>query len=145
MKLVNDDYPDHIFAILDRALRTLRDDIQERVVDHDTRGLRTSQLRVVSLTPADGLRVTELAERVGMTAQALGEFVRGLTAAGLLEVVPDPSDGRARIVRPTAAGQEAAEQWRRDIAAMEEHWRQRLGPRRWEAMRRVLLDVIEAQ
>ena len=144
MKSVND-YPDHIFALLDRALRTLRDDIQQRVVDHDTRGLRTSQLRIVSLTPADGLRVTELADHVGMTPQAIGEFVRDLSAVGLLEVVPDPSDGRARIVRPTAAGLTAAEQWRRDIAALEEHWREHLGPRRWDTMRRVLLDVIEAQ
>jgi DNA-binding MarR family transcriptional regulator len=144
MKSVNG-YPDHIFSILDQALRTLRNDLQERVVDHDTRGLRTSQLRVVSLTPAGGLRVTELAEHVGMTAQAIGEFVRDLAAVGLLEVVPDPSDGRARIVRPTPAGLEAAEQWRRDIAAMEEHWRERVGPRRWDTMRRVLLDVIEGQ
>ena len=144
MKSVND-YPDHIFALLDRALRTLRDDIQQRVVDHDTRGLRTSQLRIISLTPAAGLRVTELADHVGMTPQAIGEFVRDLSAVGLLEVVPDPSDGRARIVRPTAAGLAAAEQWRRDIAAMEEQWRERIGPRRWDTMRRVLLDVIEAQ
>jgi len=141
MTLVND-YPDHIFSLLDRTLRTLRDDIQERAIDPDTRGLRTSQLRVVSLTPPDGLRVTDLADRVGMTAQALGEFVRDLTARGLLEVVPDPNDGRARIVRPTPAGLTTAAEWQRDITEMEAHWRDLLGPRRWDTMRRVLADVI---
>jgi DNA-binding MarR family transcriptional regulator len=144
MTSVNVPYPDHIFALLDRSLRTLRDDMQPRI-DLDFQGLRSSQLRVVSLTPPDGLRVTELADHVGMTPQALGEFVKDLRTLGLLEVVADPADGRARIVRPTARGLEAASQWSDTIQAMEDEWRARLGQRRWDAMRRVLADVVEGQ
>ena len=67
-------------------------------------GLRTSQLRMLSMTPADGMRVTDLAERVGMTKQALGEFANELEEQGMLESVRDPADRRVRIVRPTRRG-----------------------------------------
>ena len=50
------------------------------------------------------MRVTDLADRVGMTKQALGEFANDLEERGLLETVRDPADRRVRILRPTGAG-----------------------------------------
>jgi DNA-binding MarR family transcriptional regulator len=46
-----------------------------------------------------------VAKRVSnITKQALGEFVTDLQTAGLVDVKPDPSDGRARLVTPTPSG-----------------------------------------
>ncbi len=50
------------------------------------------------------MRVTDLAERVGMTKQALGEFANDLEGRGLLESVRDPQDRRVRILKPTRRG-----------------------------------------
>lgn len=136
---VNGDLPDHVFALLDGAMGVLRQDMDGR--GGPPLGMRTSQIRLLSLTPEEGMRVTALAQRVGMTAQALGEFVRDLEAMDVLEVVPDPADRRARIVRPTAKGRRAAEESEQAIKAMEAAWRDRIGPRRWDAMRKVLLEV----
>jgi DNA-binding MarR family transcriptional regulator len=51
-----------------------------------------------------GTRATELAERVGITKQAVGQLVDELVALGLLERQDDPRDRRAQLIRFTDAG-----------------------------------------
>ena len=51
-----------------------------------------------------GTRQTALARRMGVSKQAVGQLVSELEQMGALERVPDPSDGRARLVR-FAAGE----------------------------------------
>ena len=51
--------------------------------------------------------MTALAEKVGITKQAVGQIVAELEQAGVLCRVPDPTDGRAKLVRFTAAGYRA--------------------------------------
>lgn len=52
-----------------------------------------------------GTRPTHIAERLGITPQAVAQLVGDLEDMGLVERVPDPSDRRARLVRFTAKGQ----------------------------------------
>src|SRR5262245_52282122 len=52
----------------------------------------------------DGTRLTVLAQQAGMTKQAMGQIVDDLEQLGYVERLPDPADGRAKIVRFTAAG-----------------------------------------
>ena len=52
----------------------------------DAPALRPSQLRVMEWLPADGLTITELAERTGMTTQGCGQFVRHLAATVMVAV-----------------------------------------------------------
>jgi DNA-binding MarR family transcriptional regulator len=103
--------------------------------------LRPSQLRLLSLTPADGLRVTDLAARVGMTKQALGEFVATLQDAGLVEVTVDQRDRRVRLIRPTPAGQELQRVIESAIAEIERRWAAEVGPERWATFRAVLAEI----
>lgn len=141
------EYPDHIYSLLDLALRTLKPDLDAVGADPrrqaQIRGLRSSQLRLVSLTPVDGLRLTDLAARVGMTKQALGEFATELEDRGLLETVRDPSDKRLRILRRTELGNEVAELTQRAIEDMESRWRGKIGAARWDAMREGLLAIAQ--
>jgi len=53
-----------------------------------------------------GTRLTDLAARAGMTKQAMGQIVDDLERLGYIERVPDPADGRAKIVRFTPSGLE---------------------------------------
>ncbi|MCB9682522.1 MAG: MarR family transcriptional regulator [Alphaproteobacteria bacterium] len=52
----------------------------------------------------DGTRLTVIAERAGISKQAVGQLVDDLVAMGALERVPDPADGRARLVRFVGGG-----------------------------------------
>jgi len=139
MTEVKDDLPDHILALLGRVLDSFRRDLA--ATGTGPRGLRSSQLRLLSLTPVDGMRVTDLAGRVGMTKQALGEFANDLEERGLLESVSDPADKRVRILRPTRRGRRAVLTGERAIAGLEEQWRARLGPRKWDQLRSLLLEA----
>ena len=50
-----------------------------------------------------GSRLTDLADRSGLTKQAVGEAVAELERKGYVERVPDPLDGRAKIIKLTRA------------------------------------------
>jgi DNA-binding MarR family transcriptional regulator len=51
-----------------------------------------------------GTRVTELADRVGVTKQAMSQFLSECEHLGFLERRADPTDGRAKLVYFTAKG-----------------------------------------
>src|SRR5215208_7904134 len=51
-----------------------------------------------------GSRLTDLAERSGLTKQAVGEAATELERRGYLERVPDPNDGRAKLIKLTDWG-----------------------------------------
>lgn len=46
-----------------------------------------------------GTRLTELAARMGISKQAVGQLVDELEQMGAVERVADPSDGRAKLIR----------------------------------------------
>lgn len=138
---VKDDLPDHVLALLGRVLDSFRRELS--LTGPHPSGLRSSQLRLLSMTPAEGMRVTDLAVRVGMTKQALGEFATVLEEQGLLESLRDPADKRVRILRPTRRGARAVAEAERTIAALEAQWRERLGARKWDQLRALLLEASE--
>jgi DNA-binding MarR family transcriptional regulator len=55
----------------------------------------------------EGTRMTALAEKMGVTKQAVSQIAAELEQAGVLCRIPDPSDGRAKLVRFTAEGYDA--------------------------------------
>jgi DNA-binding MarR family transcriptional regulator len=52
-----------------------------------------------------GTRSTLLAQRAGVTKQAMSQLVRLMERQGYLEQVPDPTDTRAKVVRMTKRGE----------------------------------------
>jgi DNA-binding MarR family transcriptional regulator len=74
-----------------------------------------------------GSRLTELAERAGMTKQAMGALVDQCEAWGLVRREPDPLDARARRVTFTADGLAWLEAFRRAVAQAESEFRASVG------------------
>ncbi|NPD65694.1 winged helix DNA-binding protein [Lichenicola cladoniae] len=52
-----------------------------------------------------GTRSTALAQRAGVTKQAMSQLVRLMERQGYLEQVPDSTDTRAKVVRMTERGE----------------------------------------
>jgi DNA-binding MarR family transcriptional regulator len=52
-----------------------------------------------------GTRSTLLAQRAGVTKQAMSQLIRLMERQGYLEQVTDPSDTRAKVVRMTLRGE----------------------------------------
>ena len=88
-----------------------------------------------------GLRLTELAKRTHTTKQAMRYTINQLEAAGYVERVPDPTDGRAKIIRLTERGWEGRRIADKIIASLEEECARRLGERKMRQFKALMKDV----
>jgi DNA-binding MarR family transcriptional regulator len=137
---------------LDPPLGTLLSSAGARLGARLDAGLRDAgfpDLRAAHAAPfmvidPGGTRASRLAERAGMTKQAMGELVAYLTRRGYLESVPDPTDGRARLVRPTERGWLAVEAGVEVITAFEAWLHDRLGADGVRLLRRDLGLILAA-
>jgi DNA-binding MarR family transcriptional regulator len=64
------------------------------------------------LADSNGLRLSELADVLHMDLSTVSRQVQSAERGGLVDRVPDPSDGRASLVRLTPAGYAALERIR---------------------------------
>ena len=124
-------------------LRELTEHIHLRLAEHGHPQIRPAHGNVFQFLDDEGTRVSVLAERAQMTKQSMGELVAHLEAHGYVERVRDPSDGRAKLVRPTSSGDAVYPLARRAIAEVEARWAERLGGRKL-AQLRGLLQELEA-
>lgn len=70
-------------------------------------GIRRAHGSVFRNISLDGSRITELAERAGMTKQSMAYLVDSLHENGYVTFAPDPDDGRAKLVKLTGRGEDA--------------------------------------
>jgi DNA-binding MarR family transcriptional regulator len=89
----------------------------------------------------DGTRLTDLADRAHMTKQSVGEVVTDLQRLGYVERIPDPSDGRAKIIRLTAWEHEGQALGWKLINDIERDWTERCGADQIAALREALEAV----
>ena len=75
-----------------------------------------------------GTRLTVLATRADMTHPSMSELVTLLERRGYVERLPDPTDRRARLVRLTKKGRQAARAALAAMAEIEAGWCARTGP-----------------
>jgi DNA-binding MarR family transcriptional regulator len=75
----------------------------------------------------NGSRLTELAQRAGMSKQAMGDLVDQCEAWGLVSRAPDSHDGRARLVRFTPTGLAWLQAFKEAVAQAEAEFRADVG------------------
>lgn len=91
-----------------------------------------------------GLSQSALTAAMGISKQAVQQLVDELVAEAIVERVPDPSDGRGKIVRFTRRGIAALEESNAVKEAIEAEWRVALGGARYDAMVEAL-DALSAR
>ena len=105
-------------------------------------GIRQPHLPVLEYIDRErGSRITYLAKHANVTPQAMGEVVDYLEAHGYVERVPDPTDGRARLVRLTARGKELYTIAVRLVTTLEATWARHLGERKMRELKRLLAEL----
>src|SRR4051794_21039785 len=90
----------------------------------------------------EGARLTVLAERAQLTKQAVGEVVSELEERGYVERVPDPDDGRAKIIRLTARGEAAWTLGHSFLDEIRARWSERYGKERVDGMVELLSEIV---
>jgi DNA-binding MarR family transcriptional regulator len=104
--------------------------LRERTKNPRIRARHTELLPHVEL---EGTRLTTLAERLGISKQAAAELVDELEAMGMLERVPDPADGRAKLVRFSRRGRQGLLEGLSLLAELEAELSAKIGARKWAA------------
>lgn len=90
--------------LLFKAARLLNETALGRVRVKSGLAVRPSHTALFPHIDLAGTRLTDLADRLGVTKQAAGQLVQELEGMGVLERAPDPTDGRAKLVRWSARG-----------------------------------------
>jgi DNA-binding MarR family transcriptional regulator len=106
--------------------------------------LRVPHMAVLQFPGPDGVRPGVLADRAGMSKQAMNQLLRSLEALGYLARSDAPDEGRARIVRLTRRGRAAWTKIHEILRDVEREWRGELGAERFTALKQLLLLVWES-
>jgi len=133
-----------MIRLLDAAFDGFTEELARRMADTGYSDIRITHGCVFGNIDPDGSRLTDLAERAHMTKQTVGEVVTELGQLGYLERVPDPGDGRAKIIRLTERGRAAQALGRELIDEIEQEWAERFGAERVAALREAL-EMITAE
>jgi DNA-binding MarR family transcriptional regulator len=109
----------------------VRDQMYEGVVAAGYDDLNAAHVGLWRYPGLDGLRPTELADHVGITKQSVNELLGHLERHAYLSRVPDPSDGRARVIRLTPKGRRLQETIYAEAGVAQLRIAEILGPRRF--------------
>jgi len=103
--------------------------------------LRVPHMAVLQFPGPDGGRPGLLAERAGMSKQAMNQLLKSLEGLGYLARSDAPDEGRARIVRLTKRGRAAYAKIHDILQAIEDEWRAELGAKDFTQLKTLLLRV----
>lgn len=131
--------PRSTFELLFRAARLVNERAVARVQAGGGR-LRTAHTQLFPHITSAGVRLTELADSLGVTKQAVGPLVDDLEREGIVERTDDPDDRRAKLIRWTKRGERALLHGLGVLAELERE----LAPAVGKARMAALADTLEA-
>jgi DNA-binding MarR family transcriptional regulator len=132
-------------ALMDLATDALYADFRKLLEQTPYDDVRPTHGCVFRFVHGDGMRLTELAAKAGLTKQSVGEIVDDLTHLGYIERFPDPTDKRAKLIRLTEKGLDAQRIGFSFFARLEEDWSETFGSDRIAELRSLLEDIAKAK
>lgn len=90
----------------------------------------------------EGSNLAHMAQRAGVTSQAMIQVVDYLERNGYVERTPDPRDRRAKLVKVTARGRNMTNAANRILHEMEAEFQAALGDERLQDLRSMLHELL---
>jgi len=106
--------------------------------------LRLPHVAVLQFPGPDGVRPGTLAERAGMSKQAMNQLLRSLEGLGYIIRIDAPDQGRTRIVRFTKRGRTAYSKVHDILRDIEDEWSAELGSKHFAQLKELLSRVWES-
>ena len=113
------------------------------LVDMGFDEVRPSHSPVFRFIDPEGTRIVDLSDRAGMTKQSMAYLVRSMEERGLLRVLPDPEDARARRVVLNERGLDAAAALVEASMRAEAAMMRRFGGGKVEDLRKLLGALVD--
>jgi len=103
--------------------------------------LDAAHLNVFQYPGPQGARPSDLAVQLRISKQALNYLLGELERGGYIERRPDPDDLRSKRIVLTSRGISAILVIREAVAEIEAVWSERLGKKRFEQLRKLLVEL----
>lgn len=102
-----------------------------------------TQCRVFQRVAPEGSRLTDLADQAQMSKQSAGVLVDQLERLGYVRRVPDPTDGRARLIVIEPRGERVVEVAMATADEIVAEWKTYLGTRNFTLLQEILDQLRE--
>jgi DNA-binding MarR family transcriptional regulator len=106
--------------------------------------LRPPHIAVLQFPGPDGVRPSLLAERAGISKQAMNQLLKSLEASGYVGRSSARDDARHRVVRLTRRGRAAYSKIEDILSDIEREWADELGARQFAQLKTLLVRVWES-
>ncbi len=106
--------------------------------------LREPHMAVLQFPGPDGVRPGTLAERAGISKQAMNQLLRSLEHLGYIVRSDAPGARRARLIHLTRRGRAAYSRIHDILRQVECEWSDELGPRSFAQLKQLLFRVWES-
>jgi DNA-binding MarR family transcriptional regulator len=106
--------------------------------------LTLPHIAVFQFPGPDGVRPTTLAQRAGISKQAMNQLLRSLENFGYITRSETSGEGRARVIRFTKRGRAAYAKIHDILRDIEREWSAELGPKEFTRLKELLLRVWES-
>ena len=136
--------PENLAILLREPFRAMNEELVRRLAERGHPEVRYPHGSVFQFLDDGGTRVSLLAQRAHVTKQAMAQLVAHLEEHGYVERVPDPGDGRAKLVRTTARGRAVFAVAREFVKEVDERLDERLGPAKVQRLRALLKELHDA-
>ena len=134
--------------LIGALLRVPAQAIQRRIINElNAAGfeeLRVPHMAVLQFPGPDGVRPGTLADRAGMSKQAMNQLLRSLEGLGYIVRSDAADEGRARIIRLTKRGRAAYSKIHEILRNIEREWSSELGPKPFAQLKGLLFRVWES-
>jgi DNA-binding MarR family transcriptional regulator len=134
--------------LIGALLRVPAQAIQRRIINElNATGfeeLRLPHMAVLQFPGPDGARPGTVAERAGMSKQAINQLLRSLEGLGYIVRSDAADEGRARIIRLTRRGRAAYSKIHEILREIEREWSSELGPKPFAQLKELLFRVWES-
>jgi DNA-binding MarR family transcriptional regulator len=128
-----------------RLWTLLSETYNSHMMDTKYPDVRISYGQLFGYIEDEGMTLTQLANRAGISKQAMAELVNRLEESGYVERTPDPRDGRAKLIRTTDKGERQIEVSRKVLRGIEQRWAKFLGQARLKQLKQTLRELAEIE
>jgi DNA-binding MarR family transcriptional regulator len=106
--------------------------------------LRLPHIAVFQYPGPDGVRPSALAERAGISKQAMNQLLKSLESFGYIQRSDGKDEGRTRVVRLTRRGRAAYMRIYDILLDIEREWAAELGPRQFAQLKKLLCVIWDS-
>lgn len=133
-----------IGALLRYPARAVQRRLIRRLNEAGFDDLSPPHMAVLQYPGPDGVRPSMLAERAGMSKQAMNQLLTSLERLAYVERQDGPQGGRARVVRLTERGHAVWILMQEILVEVEDEWRDELGEQRFAQLKEILQQVWQS-